>query len=633
MDRRVIRPAPYRSGRAIGTLNVVLALVAVGAMAALVLEYGFYRPPVDLRLLHLAEGTILALFVLDRIARLVLARRRGQYFRGNWIDFALIGLLVVGLIIGLRLRHRMLALGALYVSLTQAYLLVALLLRAVSLNLRFAGSGVHPGLLLIGSFLFFSLAGSGLLMLPVATPPDAPAPFYVDALFTATSATCVTGLIVRDTGADWSPFGQAVILGLIQLGGLGIMVSGTMLGVLIGRGLSLRGSDAVSQMMGTERIGEFKRTVLFLVGTVFALEAIGAVLLYRMFATAGDAGQPIPTATAAWRGVFHSVSSFCNAGFCLFSDNMAEGVQEGWAHPLREYWQVMGVMAPLIVLGGLGYPVLRDCGRWVRQRVRGLGRRRPVSMIGSQDPVRARFTLHSKITLWTSVLLIVIGAAGVLLLEPRAQPHRREVGYHPWIDLGSGATGDWPSLDTARRFRAALFQSVSARTAGFNTFDMAELSTAGKAWMCGLMVIGGSPASTAGGMKTVTFALLLLSAYCVLRKRSAIEAFGRTIPETIWRKAVTLGLLYVGWVALIALLLTVAMRGWSFIDLLFEACSACGTVGLSTGVTRQLNLAGKCIIIVAMFVGRVGPVTLLIALSSRVKRVSYAYPDESVIVG
>jgi len=188
-------------------------------------------------------------------------------------------------------------------------------------------------------------------------------------------------------------------------------------------------------------------------------------------------------------------------------------------------------------------------------------------------------------------------------------------------------------MSRSRRMPAALFQSISARTAGFNTINVNELSNAGKMWMCGLMVIGGSPASTAGGVKTATFALLIIGAWSMIRRRGELEAFQRSISVSVFRRAVTVALLYGMLVAAIALALAIVLPRESFIDVLFEACSACGTVGLSTGVTQRLNHAAKAIVIAAMFIGRIGPLTLVAALTTGIRRVEYAYPTEDITIG
>ena len=624
----------YRRRGVIVAMNVLLAMAALAAVAALVLEYGFRDAPVPVEVLHAVEMLVVALFVLDRFIRAAMARRRREYLRNNWTDFALIALAAAAAIIGARYYPKILSAGALYVLITQAYLLAALILRGLSMNLHFAGSGIHPTWLLIGSFAFLCLAGSGLLMLPAATPQDTTI-YYVDALFTSVSATCVTGLVVRDTGQDFTVFGQAIILALIQLGGLGIMIFGTVLAILVGKSLSVRGSRALGDMMAAEAAGELGRAAIFVVLVTLALEAVGAALFYPMFArAAAPGGAPLHRAEAVWYSIFHSISSFCNAGFSLYGRNMMAGVRGG-AQPLRDNWQIPGVMAPLIILGGLGFPVLRDCAAWaVRFARRRLARFRRGGASGR--PVadkRQALTLHSRIVLVSSVVLIVGGALLLLAVEPTAGAGDRAVGRMPYRLDGARRAGDWPVMSPEKRLREALFQSISARTAGFNTIDVAELSDAGKLTVCGLMVVGGSPASTAGGMKTVTVVLLILTVWCVLKRRKELEVHHRSISTDLLRRVVTLAVLYAVLVCVVTLLLSVAMRREGFLDVLFEACSACGTVGLSTGVTGRLNVFGKSVIVAGMFIGRLGPLTLLLALTSRIRHVDYAYPEENVVIG
>jgi len=615
-------------------MDVLLGLTGAVAVATLVLEYGFRTPPVSMATLRVAQAIIVGLFVLDRFARLVLSRSRAAYLRENWLDFGLIALAGALLAVSFYLYggyRGILSAGTLYIIITQVYILMALVLRAVGFKLKFAEAGIHPTWLLVGSFVFLCLAGSGLLMLPAATP-EGQSIGYLDALFTATSASCVTGLIVRDTGADFTIFGQAVILALIQLGGLGIMLFGTMLVMLMGKGMSFRTSQALDNVLSTGGIGRLARTVSFVVIVTFALEIVGAVLLYPMFSTPqGPMSTAPPVPRAAWDSVFHSVSSFCNAGFSLYSNNMMQGVGEVWRWPLRGHWQILGVMAPLIVLGGIGFPVLLDSARCVLGRIRGLAAwmKGPV---GRPSGARPRLSLHSRVVLTTSAALILLGAIGLLAVEPGPlDPH--VIGKHAIYGPGSATRTDWATMSRSRRMPAALFQSISARTAGFNTINVNELSNAGKMWMCGLMVIGGSPASTAGGVKTATFALLIIGAWSMIRRRGELEAFQRSISVSVFRRAVTVALLYGMLVAAIALALAIVLPRESFIDVLFEACSACGTVGLSTGVTQRLNHAAKAIVIAAMFIGRIGPLTLVAALTTGIRRVEYAYPTEDITIG
>ncbi len=484
---------------------------------------------------------------------------------------------------------------------------------------------MHPVWLLIGGFVVVILFGTGLLMLPRAVPDPAGDPVsFTDALFTATSATCVTGLLVRDTATRYSPFGQMVILTLIQLGGLGIMIFGTVFALVARRALSLRESLLAGQVLAEGTLGRIGRMVKFVVVSTLMVEAIGAVLLYPMWARYSPGAPP---GRVAFRSVFHAVSAFCNAGFSLQSNSLEE---------LRGYWQVIGVMAPLIVLGGLGFPVLYDLARWGWQ---GLGR-----LWGRRRAATPGLTLHSKLVLTTSAVLLIGGAGMLLLIERLADPGQTYGAPYRMQDnpRQRQAGPVFRTLPPAERLREAVFQSVTARTAGFNTVRMDGLSEPGKFWMCLLMIVGGSPASTAGGMKTTTLAVLALTIWGMLRRRERIEGFQRTLTDSFVRKATVLAGLYLALVVTTTLLLAVAMSGRpmattgarpTFMELLFEACSACGTVGLSCGVTRSLTTAGKYIIIAAMFIGRLGPLTLLLALTLQVRPARYAYPKEEVVLG
>ena len=630
-------PSPDRTGRRIIlALNVVLALVGAAAVASLVLEYGFRnRRPLPQVWLHIAQTVVVAIFIFDRIWRLLLSDNRLRYLRENWTDFAL--MLVAGAVLGVtsHLHSEVLSAGALYVIVTQVYILVALIIRGVNVNLRFADSGIHPVRLLAGSFAFLCLAGSGLLMLPAAIQPtDYTNWYYLDSLFTATSATCVTGLIVRDTGTHFTLFGQAVILTLIQLGGLGIMMFGTVMAMMVGKGLSLRGSSALGEILSAEGAGEIGRVARFVILITLGFEAVGAVMMFPMFLEARAAGGGAMTeAHAVWQSVFHAISAFCNAGFSLYGQNMTAGVSEGWSQPLRDHWQMLGVFAPLIVLGGLGFPVLQDVARFTRNALgrhwRGRWRSVPATL---PDKPKPRLTLHSKIVLTTTAILLVVGAAGVWALEITSGD-RPSVGRHERYRDDVAPNDDLDQMSWRRKATESVFLSVTARTAGFNTIHTDELSDASKLWVCGLMTIGGSPASTAGGLKTVTLAILVITACAVLRRRSEPETFGRSISSEVLHKTVTLAFLYLGLLAAVTLGLCVFMQGHHFIDLLFEACSACGTVGLSTGTTRHLTTGAKCVLLAGMFAGRLGPLTLILALTTSVRRVEYSYPSENIIIG
>ncbi|MDY7010643.1 MAG: potassium transporter TrkG [Planctomycetota bacterium] len=599
--------------------DVLMAFAAAAAITSLAMEYGFYTPPVSIVYLHIVQACVLGAFVLDRFARLLLVGDRRRFFRENWFDFFLMFVAVVvavAVIMGL-IQWRLLSTAAGYVVFTQVYILVVLIVRTIGFQFKVAGAGIHPIWVLIGSFVIVILFGAGLLMLPRATPHDNPLGFS-DALFTATSATCVTGLIVRDTGTEFARFGQVVILSMIQLGGLGIMVFGTVFALLAGRGLSIRESLMAGQTFSDGTIGRIGRMVKFAVISTLLIEAVAAAVMYSMWKDfLGDKSHL--NATVVFSSVFHAISAFCNAGFSLQSTSLME---------MRGKWQVIGVMAPLIFLGGVGFPVLYDL---VRSLWCSLFRR-------PEHPRGPILTLHSKMVLSMSLVLLLAGAAGLLMIETSGgsgQTFGAPMGttYDPRPLVQKQDT--MAQLPAGEQVREAVFQSVTARTAGFNTVNMNRLSTGGKLWMCLLMIIGGSPASTAGGMKTTTLAVLVMTIWCMLRRRDHVEAFKRSIPEPFVRKAVTLAGLYLTLVVTVTLLLclTLSTRGLTFMQIFFEACSACGTVGLTCGVTESLTTAAKYVIIAAMFIGRLGPLTLLLALTVRLRAVRYTYPSEEVVLG
>ncbi|NQU76026.1 MAG: potassium transporter Trk [Planctomycetes bacterium] len=587
-------------------LDVSVVVAGVLGVAALLLEYGFYHlptwlsPPRLLVVQYVAACCLLA----ERVFRCLLAEDCRAHLRRYWVDGALP---IIAVLAGFALRSY----GPPLVLASKCYILAAMFASGVRGYLRAIGSGIHPPRLLVGSFAFCILFGTGLLLLPRATCEGEPALQLDDAIFTATSATCVTGLIVRDTGEQFSRFGQTVILCLIQAGGLGIMIFGTLFIVLGGRSLDLRQTAAVGESIGEPPPGQISRMVKFIVLSTLGIEAVGVILL-----------RPLWPAGSAFAAVFHSVSAFCNAGFALQSDNFTS---------MRDSWQVLAVVPLLIILGGLGFPVLMDIARGTVSGVRySLRRHRQVIGVG-----RVRWRLQTKIVLATSLLLVVLGTAGLVAVEPGGSPRAR-IGSagHLSDQQAAQRRSDWQAMPLPGRIYHAYFQAVTARTAGFNTINLDHLSGAGKLWIILLMLIGGSPASTAGGMKTVTFAILVMTVWATLRRREQVEAFGRSLPANLLRRAMTLAVLYFALVAVTTLALSIAQGPRAqFMDVLFESASACGTVGLSLGETARLTVAGKFIIIGAMFIGGIGPLTLLMGLTAGSQPGRYRYPQENLIIG
>ena len=442
---------------------------------------------------------------------------------------------------------------------------------------------MHAAMVVALGFLIIILTGAVLLTLPISARSGEPTDF-LDALFTATSATCVTGLVTVGTATHWSGFGQAVILLLIQIGGLGFMSLASIASFLTRRTITLRERMVMSAGLNlTENAGIVRLTRRVLLGTL-AFEGAGAVLLATRFVPRVGLWQGIKM------GVFHSVSAFCNAGFDLIGtpDNPFASLT-GYADDVLVNLTIMA----LIVIGGLGFFAWGDI--WDKRRFR-------------------RLRLHTKLVLITTALLLCAGFVLTLLFE--------------W---GNPQTlGEMPVQD---KLLAAAFQSVTLRTAGFNTIDQAALTGPSQAVACLLMMIGGSPGSTAGGIKTVTAAVLVLSAISALRGRTTVSAFGRTIISRSIMNAVAM-MIVGGTLSLTGACVISYVESASFGECLFEAVSAFATVGLSMGLTPTLSAVSRLILILLMYLGRVGVLTLGVAVLMRHREPpKMQYPDGDVMVG
>jgi trk system potassium uptake protein TrkH len=404
----------------------------------------------------------------------------------------------------------------------------------------------------------------------------------LDAFFTATSAVCVTGLIVKDTPTHFSPAGQTIILGLIQLGGLGIMTFSTLI-ILAARGrISVRERLLIQSSFHPGIPKDLPSLVRSIFLFTLTIEAAGAAALFLWLAP--DFG----TAQAVRLAVFHSVSSFCNAGFSLFSDSLVA---------YRGHTGINAAVAGLIILGGIGFPVMRESLAILAARVRGR---------------RMRASLHFKLVVTATVILIL--AAGVILFVVEGR-------------------SSMASFSARERILASVFQGVTARTAGFNTINIAALGPASVLLMLFLMFVGASPASTGGGVKTSTAGLLFLLVRARVTARETISAFHRALAGEIIVRAFTLVALALAVIFLSSWILLASQPEMGMQNALFEVFSAFGTVGLTMGVTPELTPVGKIVIILTMFTGRVGPLTLLFALSRRRARGKFEYAEESVLVG
>jgi len=435
-----------------------------------------------------------------------------------------------------------------------------------------------PPRVLVAGFAAVIACGAVLLTLPIATRSGERLP-WIDAFFTATSAACVTGLVVVDTGTYFSWFGQTVIALLIQVGGLGFMTMSTLIALVLKKRISLRERLILQEAMNQPSIEGIVRLVRRVVAYSLTIEAIGAALLTARWAF----DMPFPRALAF--GVFHAVSLFNNAGFDLFGDfrSLTDYVNDPFVNVVA-----MG----LIVLGGIGFIVISDVLEY---------------------PKRGKLSLHSKVVLATTAFLIVFGAVVIFIFEAT---NPKTLG----------------SLDAGGKILASFFQSVTPRTAGANTLDIASLRQATQFFLILLMFIGASPGSTGGGIKTTTFATLVGAMAAMIRGKEDIVIFRHRLAKDRIYKAITLTLFALMWVIAMTMVLSTT-EDRHFLMILFEVTSAFGTVGLSMGLTPHLTVVGKIVIMVTMFAGRLGPVTLAYALQPRPEKELFRYPEGKITIG
>ena len=436
------------------------------------------------------------------------------------------------------------------------------------------------------SFLVTILIGSGLLALPISSASGEAVP-YLDALFTATTSTCVTGLVTIPTVSTWSVFGQIVILLLIQIGGLGIITIMSGLMLLLNRKMGIDDRLLIQDAFNLNTmagLAKFIKNVL--IGTLI-IEGVGAVLYMFVFV-------PEFGARGIWISVFNSVSAFCNAGIDIIAENSLCNYA---TNPLINI-----VTSALIILGGLGYIVWWDVIRVVKSRS------------PKNRKIFRHLSLHSKIAITATAVLILVGAILIFIFE-----------YDNPLTIGKMSLFD--------KIQISLFQSVTTRTAGFATIPQENLTNASATVSIILMLIGGSPVGTAGGMKTVTIAVLICSAFATIRNKNSVTLFGRRISEESIKKAVSVVVMFLT-ICAISTILLMATSNASPLDAVFETVSASATVGLSRNLTATLNTFGKLIIIVTMYFGRVGPISLAIALGSKNESQNViTEPTEDISIG
>ncbi|KAF0196682.1 MAG: Trk-type K+ transport system membrane component [Bacteroidetes bacterium] len=586
--------------RILGFLDAIGILAALTGFILLLYHIGFEHTKVQIISIHKGYNLLLFMVLLSDVAGLGLKTWKVKALKQRLADLILIPLIIMLLDIrtgipGL-INPSHLIYGILSHNLAVYFLIVFILITEISTSsLQLSNRNTNPALLFVSSFLFIIVFGTGLLMLPTATYGGIG---FTDAFFTSTSAVCVTGLVVFDTATKFTPLGQAFIIILIQIGGLGIMTFTSFFGYFFKGGASFGNEFLLKELINEEKLGEIFKTLLKIVLVTFSIEAAGALLIYFTVEPSFFSGRQTQLGFA----VFHSISAFCNAGFSTLSSGL---FQPGF----RYNYSLHYIIAFLIIAGGLGFPIVFNYYKLVRHFL--LNKFRQLTGQKSYYHIPNIININTRIALITTGSLIIAGFAFFMISEFN---HSLE------------------GLSLKGKIAGAFFGSVTARTAGFNSVDMMLFAPATILFYYVLMWIGASPASTGGGVKTTTFALALMNVVSMAKGKDRIEVFGREIANESVRRAfavIFLSFLVIG-LAVLILMITDGVFGLSRI--IFEVISAYGTVGLSLNVTPGLSVSGKWVLIVTMFLGRVGTLTLMVGLFRKLRSLQYHYPTENILI-
>lgn len=573
-----------------------MIVVAGSVIATLVIEYGFHIDELTERILHQFNSIAIFYFVFFNLSKLILNPDPISYFRRKWLEFILTFLIIIQSIGFLFYIHGaqiidIKTITRIYIASSQIYLTLDIALKALRYSQSLIQKSVHPAQLLVLSFLIMILLGTFLLLLPKATYHGIS---FIDALFTATSAVCVTGLIVVDTGTHFTRLGQIIILVLIQLGGLGIMTFTTFFVILLSGGMGIKEKILLSEIFSEKNLSKISSTVSRILILTFSVEALGAIALFYFLPDSIFKSKM----EKVFHSIFHSISAFCNAGFSTFSNNLID---------IKDNIPAILTIALLFILGGLGFIALTES---IEKPF--LKTIRRIKFIHDKIPPQTIvFSLHSKLTIYTTVILIILGTLIFLLLE---------------FNNTLSTENFWGKIIHA------FFQAVTPRTAGFNTLEISKIGVPTALFISLLMWIGASPGSTGGGIKTTSFALVILKIYAMITGKDRVEIFRKQVSEESISRAFVSALLSAFLILTATFILTITEKTFELVDIFFEVVSAFGTVGLSRGITADLTIFGKLIIIMMMFIGRVGPLVFSFAIFGKIEKRKYEYQKENVLV-
>jgi len=564
-------------GKISNYIELLILFIELDAFIYILFELNYaFRPFV----FKVTQVIIIAI-VFELVIKFFLSMNAISYIKRYWHQYVILGILLVAYYRFKRVSpdSRFLFIySRIFLSGVEILIFVKFILQFDRLKEVFSAFNVSPAQMIIVSFATIILIGSFLLYLPYSHV-EGSTMRYIDSVFTSTSAVCVTGLIVVDTGSAFSLIGKIFLLLLIQAGGIGIMTIAAFIQVSLGSEMSLYSRFSTASLLDQSNLRNLYALIKSIIAITFVFEFIGVVLFFPYFYKSLDNGLK-----ALFYSIFHSVSAFCNAGFSLYSNSFMDAKSNIWVNV---------VLIFLIVCGGLGFTVILNLtGKIFKAE-------------------KERLTVQTRIVLLTTAFFICYGAISFYLLEQN--------------NILNG-------LNPKERFLTSIFQSITTRTAGFNTVDISRLRPITLFMMTNMMFVGASPGSTGGGIKTTTFFILLLSIITILRDQRFNTIFGRRIPFQIINRTfailvssiilVIMGTLFLGFT-----------EGFSFIRIFFETVSAFGTVGLSTGITSSLSDFGKIVIIICMFAGRIGPLTLVLAIKNKQRTRLVTYPEERVMVG
>ncbi len=591
--------AVYASRNAVlNTISSLKAFIGLTATVLLLYVFGFETKISDLKQVFLGLDIVLIIYFFTFVLRLLYTFRRSEFLKNHLLELVLVSIIFINVLSNNFFDNWLIKLFAdnfdynsyedAYLAIITFYFLILISYESIKAATVLSKLQAKPATTFIYSFILLVLVGTGLLMLPDMSVQDGSMSF-MDAIFTAVSASCVTGLIVVDTATYFTVKGQFVIMILFQLGGLGIISFASFFATFLRSGVGIKQQLMLRDFLISESLFSAKGLLRKIVLITVVIEGISFMLI---FFTWGPDVQFSSFGQKVFFSAFHAISAFCNAGFSLFTNGLTEaGVDTSYVLHI--------IIALTLIMGGLGFSAIQDLFslRMLRDRFK--------------NPWKD-WAISTKIAVYTSIVLLIGGALLFYLLENDA------------------TLGDKNFMEG---MIASFFQSATARTAGFNTVDFGALKTPTLMLIMVLMFIGASSGSVGGGIKTSTFYLLITSVIATLRGRLKIEIGKKFIPKELLYKALSI-FFFAALLNLIAVfLLTITDNAIPFVDLLFEQVSAFGTVGLSTGITADLSTAGRTIIILSMFIGRVGTLTFALALSSRKASKGYKYPKAHLMVG